>query len=133
MRVAPTSGSPSVTSRTCTAFSEHNYTSGSFQSVADMAPFSVAQICNYAFKRLLYVELDLWILWYGCRHLISHILCYVYLDLKTIKLTEKFMGSSYFLQKISAFSRKPKLSIFHVPDVNITRQFFAFLHFQPKF
>lgn len=76
VRAAPTSGSPSVTSRICTAFSEHNYTSGSFQSVADMVPFSVPWICNYVFKRLLYAELDVWILWYGCRHLISHILCY---------------------------------------------------------
>lgn len=77
VRAAPTSGSPSVTSRICTAFSEHNYTSHSFQSAADTLPFSAAQICNSVLKRLLYVELDLWILWYGCRHLISHILCYV--------------------------------------------------------
>lgn len=55
VRAAPTSGSPSVTSRICTAFSA--------QSAADMVPFSAAQICSYDFKRLLYVELDLWILW----------------------------------------------------------------------
>lgn len=74
VRAAPTSGSPSVTSRICTVFSEHSYASGSFQSVAYMVPFSAAQICNYVFKRLLYVEWDLWIPWCGCRHLILHIL-----------------------------------------------------------
>lgn len=74
VRATPTSGSPSVTSRICTVFSEHSYASGSFQSVAYMVPFSAAQICNYVFKRLLYVEWDLWIPWCGCRHLILHIL-----------------------------------------------------------